>query len=672
MAITRGIAFKLIASIVVSSAVVFALVFWGNYRFIREIIEKNVESDAGHLVSAKVNRVQTVLGSAEKIPGNLSYLLENNRFSAEELVTTLCTAVGRNPELFGAAIAFEPRGFKKDELYFAPYCYRSGNRVAFKQLGSDSYNYFFQDWYQLPKELNRPVWSEPYHDEGGGNVLMATYSVPFYRTVMGEREFAGVVTADVSLEWLREIVSNIKVLKSGYGTLISKNGTIVTHPVKSMIMNETIFSIAEERGDPRVREIGRRMIRGETGFIPYQGDGGVDSFMYFAPIPSNGWTLAVIFPKAELFDDIRRLNNTVLFLGLAGILLLSLVVVLIANSITRPLRAMAAAAAVMGRGDLDVLLPRVSSGDEVGVLTASFESMKTSLKAYIAELTRTTASKERIESELNIAHDIQMSILRRFFPPFPDRKEFDIYALIEPAKEVGGDFYDFFFIDDVHFCFVIADVSGKGIPASLFMAITKTLIKATATTGIRPDQILSSVNNELSEENEACMFVTIFCGILNTETGEVLYANGGHNPPVVLRRSDGARFLDVSSGMVIGVRKDFPYTSERILLRPGDALFMYTDGVTEATNGRLELFSEERLVRQLEKRGGQPAQQVIGGIMEEIVFFAEDIPQSDDIAMMMIVMGSPTRNPAEAGPEAAGTGDRPLMEPDSQIASRAI
>ena len=649
MANARGIAFKLIAAIAVSSTLVFSVVFWSNYRFIREMIERSVERDAGHLVSSKVNSVQAVLAAVEKVPGTLAFLLENERFGKDELVKLLRTAVERNPEVFGAAIAFAPRAFDGKTEFFAPYCYKSGGRVESTWLGGERYRYFQMDWFQLAQVLGRPQWSEPYFDEGGGNILMATYAVPFYRTAGGAREFAGVVTADISLAWLSDIVSGIQVLQTGYGTLISKNGTVITHPVKELIMNETIFSIAEARGDAGVREIGRRMIRGETAFVPYRSVSGVESFMYFAPIPANGWTLAVVFPKAELFADIGRLNRKVVFLAVAGVSLLTLVVVLVANSITRPLRAMTAAAAAIGGGDLGASLPPVTSGDEVGVLTASLEHMKTSLRSHIAALQETTASKERIESELKIAHDIQMSILRRLFPAFPDRKEFDLFALIEPAKEVGGDFYDFFFIDDVHFCFVIADVSGKGVPASLFMAVTKTLIKATATRGIGPEQILAAVNEELSEENEACMFVTLFCGILDTATGELRYANGGHNPPALLRRGASAAFLEVANGLAIGVSTGFPYVQERIVLQPGDALFLYTDGVTEAMTGRGDLFSEARLLQHLDTLRGRPVDEVIGGVMEEIVFFTEDTPQSDDITMMMIAYRQPTAATAALG-----------------------
>ena len=633
----RGIAFKLILAICVSGGLIFVFIFGFNYRFSRRMIEKNVEDNARNLALSKVNRIENVLLSVQKVPENLASFLEIRSCNKEELLHLLRNVVENNPEIFGAAIAFEPIEVGGKSTPFAPYFCKSNGKIEFTDLGKTSYQYVRWDWYQIPKELGQPCWSEPYYDEGGGNILMATYSVPFYKKVGGKRQFTGIVTADISLGGLQEVVSSIKVLQTGYGFLISKNGTIVTHPLKELIMNETLFGVAEARGDPQLREIGRKMIRGESGFIPFRSIVTENRcWMYYAPIPANGWSLAVLFPQDEFTADIVRLNRIVIILGVVGLLLLSIAVALIARSITNPLRAMARVTKTIATGNLDIELPVVKSGDEVGKLSEAFQYMKGSLKEYIQQLTETTASKERIESELKIAHDIQMSILPKIFPPFPNRKEFDIYAVIEPAREVGGDFYDFFFTDDENFCFVIGDVSGKGVPASLFMAVAKTLIKATALKGIDPGNILTEVNGELSQGNESCMFATIFCGLLNTKTGVLSFANGGHNTPFLICGGREVTYLDGKRGLVVGAMEESAYQTERINLRPGDALFMYTDGVTEAVSGAGELFSDDRLKRQVITLRGKSVQEMIGGIMEEIHSFSHGAQQSDDITMMVI------------------------------------
>jgi len=608
-----------------------------HYHFSRKIIEKNVEINAQNLVLSKANKIETVLSSTQKVPENLACFLENASYTKEELLHLLRKVVENNPEIYGSTIAFEPYRFDEKSLYFAPYFCRSNGKIEFTLLGSETYRYFYLDWYQIPKELNRPQWSEPYYDEGGGKILMATYSVPFYKEVAGKRQFMGIVTADVSLEWLRNIVSSIKVLQTGYGFLISRNGTLVTHPLKELIMNETIFGVAEVRGDANLREIGRKMIRGESGFVPFRSIvSEKPCWMYYTPIRSSGWSLAVLFPQDEFMADIKRLNRIVIILGIVGLSLLCVAVAFLARSIINPLRAMARATEVIARGNLDIELPHAKSSDEVGKLLEAFRYMKGSLKDYIQRLTETTASKERIESELKIAHDIQMSILPKTFPPFPDREEFDIYAFILPAREVGGDFYDFFLIDKDHLCFVIGDVSGKGVPASLFMAVTKTLIKATASKLIAPGEILTEVNRELYQGNESCMFATIFCGVLDTRTGEVLYANGGHNPPLVVRTDNEVSLVAGKRGLVVGVMEDFVYETDRLKLQSGDALFMYTDGVTEAVNEREELFSEGRLKTKISSLQGKPVQEIISGVREEIVCFSNNVLQSDDITMMIL------------------------------------
>lgn len=630
----RGIGLKLILLILTSVTLIFFLIFGYNYLFSRRIIIKNVEKNARNLAQATVNRIDMVLCSVEKVPKSLAYFLERASYSGGDMIDLLHSVVENNPEIYGSTIAFEPYTYSRNSLCFAPYFYKCKGKIEFKYI---PYEYFYWDWYQIPKELNRPAWTEPYYDVGAGNIIMSTYSVPFYKTVLGKRQLMGVVTADISLSWLQEIIASIKIGQTGYGFLVSKNGTFVTHHDERLIMNETIFSAAEARADARLRELGREMIRGRSGFVPFSSLlTGKKCWMVYAPLSSSGWSLGVLFPQDELMADITHLNRIVIFLGLAGFLFLLVVIVLISGSITRPLRALAGAAKDIATGNLDIELPTIKSRDEVGKLADSFNYMKSSLKEHIKELTETTAAKERIESELNIAHDIQMGILHKIFPPFPDRPEFDIYATLEPAKEVGGDLYDFFFMDDDHLCLTVGDVSGKGVPASLFMAITMTLIKTKATRGLTPDKVLSRVNEDLSMDNPSMMFVTVFLGILNIRTGELEYSNGGHNPPYIFYKNGDIEPLEMTNGMALGVMEDFSYQSKKIFLQKGETIFLYTDGVTEAMNEKEELFSEERLKKDINALKDKPIQEVVAGITEKVKAFSQGVPQTDDITMMIL------------------------------------
>jgi phosphoserine phosphatase RsbU/P len=445
------------------------------------------------------------------------------------------------------------------------------------------------------------------------------------------------VTADISLSRLREIVSSVHISETGYGFLLSKNGTFVTHPDPELVMNETLFTVAEAKGDRGMRELGRRMIRGDSGFAPFTSlFTGKQCWMQYAPLPTSGWSLGVLFPQDELMEGITRLNRRVISIGLLGFFFLLLVIVWIARSITRPLRSLSEAAERIARGDLELELPVLKTRDEVGRLNESFRHMKTSLKRYIADLKETTAAKERIESELKIARDIQMGILPKTFPPFPHRGEFEIYGAIDPAREVGGDLYDFFFLDERHLCFVIGDVSGKGVPAALFMAITRTLIKSKATQGLDPGSVLARVNEDLCLDNEAMMFVTLFLGILDTRTGEVHYGNAGHNPPCLLRRKGEVETVPGTGGTALGVLEDCVYRSNTIRLLPGDTLFLYTDGVTEAVDRDEKFFSEGRLREELSAAKGDPPKEMVEKILSKVEDFSRGVEQSDDITLLAI------------------------------------
>ncbi len=633
----RGLAFKLSFFVLTCTSLIFFGIFGYNYFVSRQMIQKNIEENARSLSFATAQRIETILRSAQEIPEAVAEVLEEIPYDKDVLNRILSSAVGNNPTLYGSGIAFEPEAFEKGTEFFMPYVYKSGGGMKFNYLGGKDYRYFSFDWYQIPKELGHPVWSEPYYDEGGGDIIMSTYSVPFYRREGGERKLVGVVGADVSLGWLQKMVSEIKIARTGYAFLISRNGTFVTHPHKSLIMHETLFSEAEARGDPALRKIGRDMIRGLSGFVPFTSIvSHRKCWLGYAPVPSTGWSVGVVFPKGELMEDIVHLGQIDLVLALFGFLILFVVIVLISGSITRSLTALAVAAKDFARGNWEAELPPVKSKDEVGTLAASFHYMKEELKKYIRELTETTAVKERMQSELKIAHDIQMSIVPKVFPPFPQKPELDVYAVLEPAREVGGDLYDFFFIDEDRLCFVIGDVSGKGVPASLFMAMTKTLIKTNAKTCPNPEEILGKVNAEVSSGNDTCMFVTVFCGILNIRTGEVCYSNGGHNPPFILRQGKTPEYLRGGHSPAVGVLEDAVFEKAVLKMEPGDTLYLYTDGVTEACDDKDELFSEERLQEML----SGPLPGTLKGLVEETLRrvrdFSGTMPQADDITLLVL------------------------------------
>ena len=649
----NSIVTKLVLVIALFSSVIFAVTLGYNYFRSRVMLQDELESNARNLAMSLVNRVETQLTAVAKVTEGVAGALETSKYTEPQLHSLLRATVENNPEIYGSAIAFEPYAFSAQSRLYAPYYYRENGKIALSRL-EKSYQfvpYLYWDWYQIPRELGKLEWSEPYFDEGAGNILMSTCSVPFYEEINGDKQLKGIVSADISLDALTEYISSVKILKTGYAALLSRNGMILAHPMKGSIMNETFFSIAEARQDAYLRELGKKMIRGESGFVHYTSLVGVRSWMYYAPIASAGWTLAVVFPEAELLENVGKLSMAMAAMGFTGILLLTLAVIYIAKTIIKPLQLLTVATDEIASGNFDVDLPIVHSNDEVGVLTHDFQVMQESLKEYIKNLTETTAAKERIQSELKVATNIQASLLPRIFPPFPDHPEFDIYASMVPAKEVGGDFYDFFFIDEKNLCFLIADVSDKGVPAALFMMVAKTLLKTEGQRLGEPDKMLSSVNKILATDNDTCMFTTVFCAILDITTGDVRFANAGHNPPLIID-SQGVRYLTPKSGLMLGAMTETVFVTERLTLEQEGTLFLYTDGVTEAKNPEGALYGEARLLKALQTAQQADLTNLIHYISSEVAHHASGAPQSDDITMLAIKM---TRNNVSIE-DAAGKG----------------
>ncbi len=272
----------------------------------------------------------------------------------------------------------------------------------------------------------------------------------------------------------------------------------------------------------------------------------------------------------------------------------------------------------------------------LALLTGGTLILRWQVRVRTDALRESIAARERIDSELRIAHEIQMDLVPKVFPPFPDRSEFDLYAVLEPAKQVGGDFYDFFFIDPQRLCFLIGDVSDKGVPAALLMARTKTLIKSAAKGRIGPDQILDIVNKEVSINNDLFMFVTVFCGILKTDTGEVWYTNAGHNSPLMVYPLEDPEYLAGTGSTALGIDVDSTFKKANIVLKSGYTLFMYTDGVTEAFNRDEETFSEQRLIQALSSYRKASTRQMVLSILKKIKIFSGDMPQTDDIAILAL------------------------------------
>lgn len=535
-----------------------------------------------------------------------------------------------DPDIFGMTAAFEPGALDPKREKCSPRVFRT--EAGLMRAGAaDLGNYDTADWYLIPKLLKKAYWTEPYYSAGGGDVLMCTFAHPFRL----KGEIAGIVSADISLTELEKTMRGIEVI-SGYTFIVGRSGTFIYHPRPEFVMRESMFSLAEILERPDLREIGKNMVRGRQGLLALRSlEGGGKIWMVYAPIPSSRWTFAAVIPEDKILAPVNaQMIRQILFMlaGLAGILT---VIVWASSSITRPLRKLTAFAGRVSSGDLEHRIEGIQGKDEIQELAGVFNKMVGDLNRHIADFAAATKAKEAVESELRIARQIQESLLPRVFPAFPERPEFDLYAKNHAAKEVAGDFYDFFFVDDDQMVLLIADVSGKGIPAALFMAVNRTLMKTVCLKGIGPAESLRQANEILSQDNDAFMFTTMFLAVYNVKTGDLTYASAGHNPPVILTKDGDGRFLPSPNDIFLGVEPGFVFHELNDRLEPGELLVLYTDGVTEAKSPAQEFYGESRFVAFVADRVGKPLKEIWTDLYAELNRFQEGA-EYDDITVMLL------------------------------------
>lgn len=632
----RRFALRLAGLILPSTALIFLVALGYNYYASRNKALDDLRKSTARLSRVAADHIESVLSGAQKVPLALAEALKGRPFREEKLLQLIEGFVVSSPEVFGSTVAYAPYAFDPQERYFAPYFMRKEGELSFKWLGKE-FDYFTLDWYRLARDRGEPLWTEPYYDKGGGEILMASYCVPVFRTQEGERTFLAVVTADVSLEWLNRVMLKVQPVKGSYAFLVSQQGAFLTRPGQNPRLDHLQQLPALAPGSTALERAVRDILAAREGFVAIERF--LDEkpvWLYHVPLATPGWSMVVVIPEEEIFTEVNALSRFTLEIGAVGLALLSLVIILISARISRPLRALTESARQIAHGNLEVELPAITANDEIGVLTRSFDEMRKALRVYIADLERTTAAQERIDSELRIAHTIQMSFLPRRFPPFPHRPELDLYAALEPAREVGGDFYDFFLLGEDKLFVAIGDVSDKGITAALFMAVTKSVMKGIAEKEMEPAELLRRLNLELCQENDALMFVTVFCGILDLPTGIFTYSNAGHNPPVLCRTGAAPAWLELPAGLVLGVRPTAGYSSLRVQLAAGDGLLLYTDGITDALNPDQQAFSAERL---LHEAGGAPEESA-AALTERIIGRVRDYTAgaepADDMALLSL------------------------------------
>ena len=590
MAKTRGnklgYAFQALATVIVALATLEATSLLQYYFSRKSIYEEATRRAVGQLQTTNLE-ITDVLDQVETTVRNNVWPVRKTLAVPDSLWSLARRIVDCNSFVSGTAIALVEDYFPQKGRLFSPYAYRNGDRIDTLQLGRESYGYPGKEWFSKPLETGEGYWSEPYYDTGGGEMLMTTYSLPV--TDMQGR-VAAILTADISLDWFTDLVGSIPEYPHAFSALVSRTGQLMVCPAPALVMKKTVQEVAADLEDSTaVRDIALAMLAGERGSrqVLYNGE---KEYVFYAPIDRANWSMAIVIPHKEIYGDVQRVGLMVILLQVLGILVMSYIL---------------------------------------------YTAVKNQMR-----FREVSEKKSRIDSELRVARDIQMSMIPTSFLSEPGRKDVDMSGLVVPAKEVGGDLYDFYDRDGKLF-FCIGDVSGKGVPAALVMSVTRSLFRSVSAHEKSPQRIVTAMNESLADMNENDMFVTCFLGVLDLATGHLRYCNAGHNAPVRFG-AGAAAFLDVIPNLPLGVLSGMKYEEQETELASGEGLFLYTDGLTEAEDVDHRLFGEARLLEDVRRFGGGKADGFVKSMAAEVKAHTRGSNPSDDLTMLAVRFTNPS------------------------------
>jgi len=560
---------------------------------------------------------------AKNIPIDIGY--------KDDLENSTKTILQVDTNIISCAIAFEDNLVDQEQKYCMVYSYSEGDSLVTTLLGKEGRHYWYQDWYQIAKMKREPYWNEPAFDFDN-NTIASSYSVPIYDD---DGKFVGVLRLAMSLSGLQQIVDSSHAFDDGQDVslLVSQFGTFIAHEhrYKEKIMNETIFTDALNQGSTRSLDECIKLMNNQSGMSIYPVDGTLRHLQYFALY--NGWRLIGICGYDQLFSPIKSILFVLLIIGFIGIIVQFFSLRIIIKRMTTPISLLTYAAMNMSRGNFEATIPNFIEKDETQKLAGSMKLLQKTIIQYIKELKTTTAAQERIESEMNVANTIQMSFLPH---NFISNEKCECYASLKPAKSVGGDLYDFS-QEGNFFRFAIGDVSGKGIPAAMYMAITKSSFNFLKGIHLGTSGVTSRINDAFSDGNEEGMFVTLFVAKIDLDTYRMDFCNGGHNPIIVVDPDGTAQYIKCKSNIAVGLFPGFPFEAESIQLKKGSRVIAYTDGITEAENKAKELFGEERLLDFASNlRPGITSREVVEGIIEKVREFTDGNEQNDDMTIFTV------------------------------------
>ena len=583
-------------AIIVTVAVLLEIIFIVEYMFARKGIREEVEHRAETELRLKNLEIQKVMVAVETAICNTVWAAEYVLEEPDSLYSVVRRMVEQNPTIVGGGLMSRPDYYPQKGHWFEPYvAERPDGTIEEAQIGSASHNYLEAEFYLNGISAGKGRWSEPYYDDAGAKMMLCTYTTPIHNA---KGETVALLGADVSLEWLSTVINASHIYPSSYNVIISRTGMVMVCPDESRILRNTIQEVTEASIDTTTRYINQQQMSGASGHQDITDNNGERISVFYAPIDGEtGWSMSVVCSQKEIYADLQEVSLYLTLLMLAGMALLGFIIYRAAKS--------------------------------------------------ARTLQKATAERERISSELRIARSIQESMLPKLSTLNPQLStHFDIFASLVPAKEVGGDLYDFHIRDEKLF-FCIGDVAGKGVPASLVMAVTRSLFRSVSAHEDQPEAIVTTMNESLAEMNDSDMFVTLFVGVLYLTSGILRYCNAGHEEPLLLKSEEvkGAtsshfNLLTFShSNIPVGMMPNWNYEGQETHISPGTTIFLYTDGLTEAEDINHAQFGKQRLTRaarQAQTDNACDPKALIAYITEVLHRFVGNAEQSDDLTMLAI------------------------------------
>jgi len=629
----KGLSVRLNSHVTSIAIVIIALVVYINYHFSKEILVGKIEEGAINQSNLIISKISRVTVGSEEVARNVSYQALYY-YQHNDLEMFLGKVLETNQIL--ESIHVDLLDAQQHFLKFT--ANKPGQRIC--NPDSLSVEKYFRKLIEEDRLKNTGEWSSPFYCKYDTTHLLVSYRIPIFKGE--EKRIAGFVSCDVSLRKMQNVLSEIKIGETGYAFIIDNSGKIITHPKQEWILRKSIFEkptiIFKDNHneiEAMLRNGGRGAGYGSSQFLDQK------SWFYFAPIVSSNWMVIIVVPEKELLKEIEIIFQKMIFVSGIGILLLFLFNMFIFRRTLDPLvritHAIQRFSSISGKES--------TSKNEIMMLAESLEDWQMKYGLLIHEQTKTANEKLKYEKDLNSAREIQSNIVPSGNPIFSEHPEIDLFAVLKPAEIVGGDLYDYFFIDKNHLLIAMGDVSGKGIPASLFMAIASTLIKSNAKI-LSSKDIVSLVNKELSERNSNQYFVTLFVGILDIRSGVMDYCNAAHNYPYILRPDGTLLTLTESHGLPLGIYKEKEYKNSTLELYPGDMIIAYTDGVINSKDTNNQHYGIDRLEANVSNLGGLSSEEVVSRLLKSVVVFEGENRQADDITIMALKFTDKTENQA--------------------------